>query len=123
MAFKVVVDARGLDLLPAAILALEDIGVCAVLLLLCSRLMSVLACASVAHLVLADLLETSAGYHAPLLVRTDPQLGVYLVSRDDVTAEKVTHKQVVVHCLRNDLGDRCAGKLDVTVVPGCSGLP
>lgn len=41
----------------------------------------------------------------PFLIRADPELWVNFVLRDDFTPEEVTHEQVIIHRVGDDLGD------------------
>lgn len=56
------------------------------------------------NLVVFDTRETILWDSSPFPISTDPELGVYLILRDNFAPHDVTHKQVVVHCVRYDLG-------------------
>jgi hypothetical protein len=60
--------------------------------------------------------EAIHGHDAPLAIRTDPELRVHFVFRDDLAGQDVAHEQIIVHRLRDDLGDRRRHKLDESVV-------
>ena len=60
--------------------------------------------------------EAIRGHDAPLAIRTDPELRVHFVFRDDLAGQDVVHEQIVVHRLRDDLGDRRRRKLDESIV-------
>lgn len=42
-------------------------------------------------------------YWSPLPIGTNPELWVDLVLGDEFTSQDVAHKEIVVHCIRNDL--------------------
>ena len=56
------------------------------------------------------------GYLLELLVRPDPQFGVYLRFWNDFAFENVTHEEVIVHCLRDDLCDPSRIEFDESVM-------
>ena len=51
-----------------------------------------------------------------LLIRSYPQLGMNLGFRNESAFENVTHEEVIVHRLRDDLCDSSRVELDETVV-------
>ena len=51
-----------------------------------------------------------------LLVRSDPQLGMYLRFGNELAFEDVAHKEVIVHCLSHDLCHSSGIELDESVV-------
>ena len=68
------------------------------------------------YLVMLHTRHTVLRDRSPLPVRANPQLGVHLVLGDDLACEDMTHEQVVVHRLRNDLRDRRGVELNEGVV-------
>ena len=42
---------------------------------------------------------------SPFSVRTDPELGMYFVLRNNLAREDVPHEKIVVHGLRNNFSD------------------
>jgi hypothetical protein len=58
----------------------------------------------------------------PLSVGTDPEVGVDLVVGDDFAAKDVAEEEVVVHRLRDDLGDGEGGEEEEGVVFRLSSL-
>lgn len=44
-----------------------------------------------------------ARYAPPFTIGADPQFGMYLVFWDNLTADDVTHEQIIVHSLGNNL--------------------
>lgn len=61
-------------------------------------------------------------YDSPLPIRTDPERRMDFLLRDYLTLKNVAHEQVVVHRLRNDLGDCRRVKFDEAVVFRAAGL-
>jgi hypothetical protein len=65
--------------------------------------------------------EAIRGHEAPLAIRTYPEFRMHFVFRDNFAGQDVTHEQIIVHRLRDDLCDRRRRKLDESVVfrPAC----
>lgn len=55
-------------------------------------------------------------YDSPFPVRTDPEFRMYLILRDDLASENVSHKEVVVHGLRDDFSNLRRVELNEGVV-------
>ncbi len=50
--------------------------------------------------------DAVARHRSPLPIRSYPELRVHLVLRDDLAREDVAREEVVVHRLRDNLGNR-----------------
>lgn len=58
------------------------------------------------NLVVFDSCDAISWNRSPFPVRTDPELRMYLVVGNNFTPQDVTHNQVVVHRIGDNLGDR-----------------
>ena len=75
-----------------------------------------------AYFVVLNACYAVSRYGPPFFVRADPKLGVDLIFGNDFTGQNVAHKEVVVHSLGNDLGDRRGFKLDEGIVSRVTSL-
>ena len=74
------------------------------------------------HPLLLFLFDSGSGEFTELLVGTFPKFRVDLVLRNKGALEQMTHKEVVVHRLGDNLSDRLGSHFDVGVMTGSTGL-
>jgi hypothetical protein len=60
----------------------------------------------ITNLVVLNSRDTISWNRSPFPICTDPELGMHLIVGNNFTSQDMPHNQVVVHGVRDDLGDR-----------------
>lgn len=70
----------------------------------------------VAYLIMPDPRDTVARNGPPLSIRTNPELWMYFIFRNDFACENVAHEEIIVHGLCDNLSYGRGVKFDKRVM-------